>query len=32
MNSGCAVMSISQRWGAATTIELTLLATNPEGV
>ena len=31
MNSGCPVRSISQRVGAATQIELTLIATNPEG-
>jgi hypothetical protein len=32
MNSGYPVVSISQRLGAATPIDLTLLATNPEGV
>jgi hypothetical protein len=32
MNSDYLEMSISQRWGAATPIELTFLATNPEGV
>ena len=31
MNSGCPVMRISQPVGAATQIELTLIATNPEG-
>jgi hypothetical protein len=31
MNSGYPVMSISQRVGAATQIELTLIATNPDG-